>query len=180
MPRGTRSAKIRVAGQCGSPPAPWTAVVRIAQAVSPRDIARARALFEAYAASLGIDLSFQDFAHELATLPGAYSPPTGRLLLASAGPHALGVVAIRPLERDICEMKRLYVTAEARGTGLGRRLVEKAIAEARAIGYTAMRLDTLPTMTAAIGLYRALGFREIAPYRDNPIAGALYLEAVLV
>lgn len=178
MPRSTRPSKIGAAAQHGS--RPGTAAVRIAQAVRPRDIARARALFEAYAASLAIDLSFQDFAHELATLPGAYRPPSGRLLLASAGSHAIGVVALRPLERDICEMKRLYVTTEARGTGLGRQLVERAIAEAGVMGYTTMRLDTLPTMHTAISLYRALGFHEIAPYRDNPITGALYLEAALV
>jgi len=177
MPRRTRLVK---RGEAAPHSSRGAAVVRIAAAVGPRDIARVRALFEAYAASLAIDLSFQDFAHELATLPGAYRPPAGRLLLAKAGPRSLGVVALRPLERDICEMKRLYVTAEARGTGLGRRLVEKAIAEARAMGYTALRLDTLPTMNAAIDLYRTLGFREIAPYRDNPIAGALYLEAALL
>ena len=155
------------------------AAVRITQVVRPGDVARARALFEAYAASLSVDLSFQNFAHELATLPGDYSPPAGRLLLASAGTQAIGVVAVRPLTQDICEMKRLYVTDEARGTGLGQQLVERAITEARAIGYTAMRLDTLPTMTSAIRLYRALGFREIAPYRDNPVAGTLYLEMAL-
>lgn len=180
MSRNMRPARIRIVARRGASWVRGKTVVRITQATKPRDIARARALFEAYAASLGIDLSFQDFAHELAALPGAYRPPSGRLLLASAGPHAVGVVAIRPLERDICEMKRLYVTAEGRGTGLGRRLVEQAMVEARAMGYTAVRLDTLPTMNAAIGLYRALGFREIAPYRDNPIVGTLYLEAALV
>jgi len=179
MARSTRPVQSEAAAEHSFRSGPETAAVRIAQAVRPRDVARARALFEAYATSLAIDLSFQDFAQELATLPGAYRPPDGRLLLAEAGSHAIGVVAVRPLERDICEMKRLYVTAEARGTGLGRHLAERAIAEARAMGYTTMRLDTLPTMHTAIRLYRALGFREIAPYRANPIAGALYLEAAL-
>ncbi len=180
MPRRTRSATGGVAARHGLRRVAKTGMVRIAQAVRPHAIARARALFEEYAMSLPIDLSFQNFAHELATLPGAYRPPAGRLLLAWAGPRAIGVVAVRPLERDICEMKRLYVMAEARGTGLGRRLVERAIAEARAMGYSAMRLDTLPTMASAIRLYHTLGFHEIAPYRDNPMVGALYLEVALI
>ncbi len=180
MPRSTRVTKSRPAAQHGPRQVPENAAVRITQAVGVQDIAHARALFETYATSLAIDLSFQDFAHELATLPGAYRPPDGRLLVAWAGAHVIGVVALRPLAHDICEMKRLYVTAEARGTGLGRHLVERAITDARAIGYAALRLDTLPTMHAAIRLYRTLGFREIAPYRDNPIAGALYFEAALL
>jgi len=180
MPCCTRVTKSGAAAQHGPRQVPGNAAVRITQAVGAHDIAHARALFETYATSLAIDLSFQDFAHELATLPGAYRPPEGRLLVAWAGTHAIGVVALRPLTHDICEMKRLYVTAEARGTGLGRHLIERAITEARAIGYAALRLDTLPTMHAAIRLYRTLGFREIAPYRDNPIAGALYFEAALL
>jgi putative acetyltransferase len=135
-----------------------------------------RALFTDYAQSLGFELDFQDFAGELANLPGEYAPPQGRLLLARVDGKPGGCVALRPLAPGICEMKRLYVRPEFRGKGIGRMLVEWVIAEARQIGYHKMRLDTVPGMEEAIGLYRRFGFREIAPYRFNPIPGALYFE----
>jgi ribosomal protein S18 acetylase RimI-like enzyme len=139
-----------------------------------------RILFNEYAESLGFSLCFQSFEVELAQLPWEYAPPAGRLLLARSGPGAAGCVAMHKLEDGICEMKRLYVRPQFRGTGLGRRLAEEIIAQARATGYTRMRLDTVVSvMGRAVELYRALGFREIAPYRDNPIPSALYMELEL-
>jgi len=143
------------------------------------DIETIRALFDEYAAELPVDLSFQGFAAERDGLPGEYVPPRGRLLLAQRGGSALGCAALRPLDARTAEMKRLYLRRAARGTGLGRRLARAVIAEARAAGYDALRLDTLPSMGAAIAMYRALGFREIGPYRHNPVAGALFLELAL-
>ncbi len=154
-------------------------VVEVRAAASGEDMARARGLFEEYAASLGFDLSFQDFDREIITLPGDYAPPRGALLLAVAGDEFAGCVAPRPFAPDVCEMKRLYVRPSHRGTGLGRRLAEAVLVEARRREYHRMRLDTVPGMGAAIALYRALGFREIAPYRANPIEGALFMERVL-
>lgn len=145
----------------------------------PADIAAVRALFRAYAESLGVSLDFQGFDAELAALPGKYVPPGGALLLARQQREAAGVVAIRPLAPGIAEMKRLYVAPEARGTGLGRRLAIAAIEAARAAGHQALRLDTLATMSAAQGLYRDLGFYEIASYYDNPLAGTRYFELSL-
>jgi GNAT superfamily N-acetyltransferase len=139
-----------------------------------------RELFREYADSLGVDLSFQGFEDELARLPGEYAPPRGALLLACGGGDPAGCVAIRPLEpADVCELKRLYVRPASRAGGLGRALTLAAIDEARRLGYARMRLDTLPSMGAARRLYAGLGFREIEPYRFNPIEGTQFLELTL-
>ncbi|HEX3822756.1 MAG TPA: GNAT family N-acetyltransferase [Candidatus Sulfotelmatobacter sp.] len=149
----------------------------IVQAISGVQIAQARELFLEYAQSLGFSLCFQNFDQELAELPGGYAPPDGRLLLAEYDGELAGCVAFHKLEPLICEMKRLYVRPQFRGKGLGRILIDRVIAEARQIGYRRMRLDTVePVMKDAVAMYRKMGFREIAPYRDSPMAGAVYME----
>ena len=152
------------------------APVEILQAETPDHLREARLLFEEYAASLGFDLDFQDFEAELAGLPGDYAPPRGRLLLAFHDGRPAGCVALREIGEGVCEMKRLYVRPDFRALRLGRALAEAVIAEAREIGYSSMRLDTVPSMAKAQDLYRALGFREIPPYRFNPIPGTAFLE----
>ncbi len=152
------------------------APTRILNARSPAQVAQARRLMEAYAASLEIDLSFQDFDEELASLPGGYAPPDGCLLLAMAGDAAVGCIALRKFEDGVCEMKRMYVVPAFRRQQLGRTLAIEAVAQARKIGYAAMRLDTDDSIKAAIALYRSLGFREIGPYRYNPAPGAIFME----
>jgi ribosomal protein S18 acetylase RimI-like enzyme len=150
------------------------------QAESPEQVAQARELFLEYAQSLGFSLCFQNFDKELASLPGDYSPPEGRLLLAEYEGQLAACVALHKLDADICEMKRLYLRPQFRGKGLGRILADRIITEARQIGYRRMRLDTVePVMKDAVAMYRRLGFREIAPYCKNPIAGALYMELLL-
>jgi ribosomal protein S18 acetylase RimI-like enzyme len=148
----------------------------IVAASAPDDLASVRALFQAYAVSLPVDLGYQDFATELATLPGKYGPPGGALLITRYRAGAsLGCVGLRPLGDRACEMKRLYVDPAARGLGLGRALMDAVIAEATRLGYAEIRLDTLPTMHAAIAMYRAAGFAPIAAYYDTAPAGTLFL-----
>ena len=150
------------------------------QAESTSQIAQARELFLEYAKSLGFSLCFQNFEQELAALPGDYAPPEGRLLLAEYEGQLAGCVALHKLSDGICEMKRLYLCPQFRGKGLGRVLADRVIAEARQIGYRHMRLDTVEhLMKDAVGMYRKIGFKEIAPYRPNPIVGALYMELQL-
>lgn len=135
-----------------------------------------RTMFLQYADWLKIDLCFQGFDQELRTLPGDYAPPKGRLFLALSGEEVAGCAALRHWSDDVGEMKRLYVRDDFRGLGIGKRLILRVLDEAKAIGYKSVRLDTLPMMGAAIAMYRALGFKEIAPYRANPVPGALYFE----
>ena len=155
--------------------------MKIEQVTAPGDaLAQVRELFLEYATSLGFSLCFQGFDDELRDLPGMYAPPSGRLLLASENGAAAGCVGIHALADGAAEMKRLYVRQAFRGRGLGRTLAVRACDEARSCGYRSIRLDTIAgTMESAIALYRSLGFREIPPYRENPIPGALYLEASL-
>jgi GNAT superfamily N-acetyltransferase len=143
------------------------------------DLDDVRRLFGEYAASLAFDLSFQAFDRELAELPGRYAPPTGALLVARVDDEPVGCVALRPLDGAICELKRLYVRPGHRSGGTGRRLVVAALAEAGRLGYRRVRLDTVPGMEQAQVLYERLGFQDIAPYTDNPIAGTRFLELVL-
>ena len=151
----------------------------IRPASTDADFAQARALFEEYAAGLAIDLCFQGFAQELNTLSEMYGPPCGILLLAEIGDTAAGCAAVRPIKDLTCELKRVYVRPDFRGSGLGRRLTETALQAARGLGYTRIRLDTLPQMQAAQRLYEDLGFRDIPAYYGEPIAGQRFMEAVL-
>jgi putative acetyltransferase len=138
-----------------------------------------RTLFEEYAESLDFDLCFQNFDEELAELPGPYRKPRGRLYLALYGGNPAGCIALRPLEAGICEVKRLYVRPAFRRMGIGRALSELLIDEAKAADYLRMRLDSIDSMSAAIALYRSLGFQEIPAYRHNPIPGAVFFELEL-
>ena len=154
--------------------------VELTKVVAPgRDADAARDLFLEYGESLGFNTCFGGFEQELVSLPGDYAPPRGRLLLAKEGDALAGCVGVRPLAGDRCEMKRLFVRPRFRGAGLGRRLAQAAIDEARKAGYRAMYLDTLPTMIEARRLYGALGFRRCAPYYDNACVGSDCYELLL-
>lgn len=148
---------------------------RLREAAGAQDLALARALFEDYQRWLGVSLCFQNFAEELATLPGAYAPPRGRLLLAGPPGDAFGCAALRPVDAATGEVKRLYVQPRARGQGWGRRLAGAIVAHARAAGYRALKLDTLAAMQEAQALYASLGFRPCAPYYANPHPGTIYM-----
>lgn len=142
----------------------------------------ARTLFLEYADSLGFDLCFQGFQKELEELPGGYAPPGGRLLLGREGEAFAGCVAVRPIgnpQEKVCEMKRLYVRPAFRGKHVGRRLVERLLADARTIGYSRMYLDTLDTMIPAMTLYRSVGFRECQPYSYHPVPGTKCFDLML-
>lgn len=145
-------------------------------AAEARDIPEIAQLFTAYEAHIGVDLGYQDFATEVATLPGKYAPPHGALLIARDDRgNAIGCVALRPMDHAACcEMKRLFVSPEGRGLGLGRALAEAIVVEGAKLGYSELRLDTLPSMQDAIGLYRKLGFASIGPYYSAP-AGTIFM-----
>ena len=156
-------------------------MLRITQATSHGDLDQARELFKEYETSLGISLCFQNFADELANLPGDYAPPRGRLLLAWEFDQLVGCVALRPVGPTTCEMKRLFLRPAYRSRGLGRVLVEAIIEEARKIGYTHMRLDTISDrMGRAIELYKSIGFVEIEPYYHTPVDTTKFMELDLV
>lgn len=156
-----------------------TAGISIYEARAPSDISAVRTLFEEYAAALRVDICFQNFSKELAELPGAYAPPSGRLLLASVHHQVAGCVALRVVEQGVCEMKRLYVRPAFRGMGIGRLLAERIIADGKKIGYQRMWLDTLPFMTAALRLYESLGFVRRSSYYDTPIEETVFMELTL-
>lgn len=151
----------------------------IIEATREQDILTARALFKEYTDSLGVDLTFQNYEQEVARLETVYGPPAGSLLLARYNRLFVGCVALRKLDDLTCEMKRLYIKPEARGKGLGKALCKRVIKRGRELGYKRMRLDTLPSMTAAQVLYKKLGFREVEPYYENPIPGTRYMELSL-
>jgi putative acetyltransferase len=154
--------------------------VEIAPPREPSDLDAVRALFTEYAASLGFSLGYQGFDAELAGLPGKYAAPEGALLLAKVDGVVAGVVALRKLEAGIAEMKRLYVRPEHHGRSIGRKLAEAVVARARTLGYRRLRLDTISgKMDTAVKLYRSMGFAEIAPYYDSPVAGTKYMELAL-
>jgi GNAT superfamily N-acetyltransferase len=155
------------------------APVIIRECRSSGDVARARELFEEYQAAIGIPLEFQGFGEELAALPGAYAPPRGTLLIAMNGDLAAGCIALRPLGGGEAEIKRLYVRAAFRGTGLGERLVAAVSERARAAGYRALRLDTLASMEAAMRLYARLGFVETPAYHQATRPGMRFFRKPL-
>src|SRR5271156_3375369 len=154
---------------------------RISPVRTANDLASTVRLFRAYASSLDVDLSYQDFEAEMEAMPGNYAPPAGELLLARhSNGTPVGCVGLRPIEpHGCCEMKRLYVSAEGRGFGLGARLVGAVVKEAERIGYCEMRLDTLPSMAGAIALYRKLGFEPMEPYYDSPVIGTMFMRRSL-
>jgi ribosomal protein S18 acetylase RimI-like enzyme len=154
-------------------------MISIIPARAEKDLRQAKILFEEYAATLDFALDFQNFEEELAGLPGGYAPPEGCLLLASYRDQVAGCVALRRIDRDICEMKRLFVRPSFRHLGIGKSLAQTVIQEAKKKGYTRMRLDTVPSMKEAQALYGSLGFEPISSYCHNPIPGAVFLERKL-
>ena len=155
--------------------------IDIKQVESENDLNDIRILFKAYGLGLGIDLSFQEFDIELARLPGKYTPPTGGILIARDDTgRSVGCVAVRPIDSQCCEMKRLYVLPDMRGTGLGKDLVFSILEMATNLGYRQMRLDTLPSMHSALALYEKTGFTSISPYYKTPIEGTVFLEKQLL
>ena len=148
-------------------------IIRATEAIHIQEI---RILFREYQHYLDVDLGFQDFEDELASLPGDYRLPGGILLLAKVGNRIAGCVALRNLGKNICEMKRLYVRPGFRGLRIGKRLAEAVIEEAITIGYSHMRLDTLDSLTKAMQLYASLGFKRVPPYYPNPLQGVVYWE----
>lgn len=150
------------------------------RAARPDDMAEVRAMLQEYVAWIGLDLAFQEIDAELDALPGAYAPPRGALLIATEGERRAGMIALRPSEAGICEMKRLYVRPEARGHGLARRLITRLLDEARRLNYVEIRLDTLPMMSEAQALYQALGFVDIPPSYETPITGTRFMGRVIM
>ena len=151
----------------------------LVRAAAPDDIPDVRQMLSAYIEWIGLDLAFQEIDAEVAGLPGDYAPPTGALFVAANDEGLGGMIGIRLFDGRICEMKRLFVRPAARGHRLATKLIDTALAEARRIGYVEMRLDTLPMMTDAQSLYVAMGFRDIAPYYDTPIAGTRFMAKAL-
>ena len=150
-------------------------MITIKPAAFPDDLSVVKKLFREYADSLDIDLGFQDFEAELASLPGKYEAPRGCVLLARNGDEVVGCIALRPVDAETCEMKRLYVNPASRSLQLGRKLVERLCEEARKMGYRMICLDTIPSMASAIRLYTSFGFKPVAPYVFNPLKGAMFL-----
>lgn len=150
--------------------------MEIINAISPADFATGKRLFLEYAESLEFNLCFQNFEQELADIQIQYGAPNGCLLLVKNGEEAVGCIGVRRWQGDIAELKRMYLQPKTRGLGLGKKLLEAALENARELSYRSIRLDTLPSMKAAISLYREFGFADISPYRDNPFEGTIYLE----
>ncbi|MBX9935530.1 MAG: GNAT family N-acetyltransferase [Burkholderiaceae bacterium] len=155
-------------------------MIDIKPAYFPEDLERVVAIFREYVASPSVSLDFQDYEPEFTTLPGKYAAPEGRLLLAWKDGAVVGCAALRKVDRNICEMKRVYIRPVARGEGLGRRLVESLLAEAREAGYSRICLDVLPEFVAAQGLYESLGFRPAPPITFNPVPGTKFLGLDLI
>ncbi|WP_227840283.1 GNAT family N-acetyltransferase [Clostridioides sp. ZZV15-6388] len=154
-------------------------ILKFVEANDLENLENVKILFNEYSNSLNIDLCFQDFNNELKTLPGKYEKPSGSLILAFVDENLAGCVALKKLEDKVCELKRLYVRDKFRGLKIGKILLEEIVEEAKKIGYTYMRLDTLPSMKSAQGLYEKIGFYDIDPYTYNPIEGARYMELKL-
>lgn len=153
--------------------------INIIKVNSKEQIKIIKSLFIEYSKELRFELDFQNFNNELEQLPGNYAEPEGVLLIAYYGNSVTGCVGLRQFEQDICEMKRLYVRQEFRGKGIGIKLSENVISEAKKIGYKKMRLDTISYMKEAIGIYKKIGFYEIEPYRHNPFSDAIFMELIL-